>query len=87
MTADERISIEMHSIESRFVIGHQIYCLQACMCAFLSPEILQAGAVNGLNILHVGNLFNFMKTHLVDHGADSAWLVLEPASCIKWTIT
>ena len=57
------------------------------MCAFLSPEILQAGAVNGLNILHVGNLFNFMKTHLVDHGADSAWLVLEPASCIKWTIT
>ena len=27
---------------------HQIYCLQACMCALFSPEILQAEAVNGL---------------------------------------
>ena len=28
--------------------GHQIYCLQACMCALFSPEILQAEAVKGL---------------------------------------
>ena len=27
---------------------HQIYCFQACMCAFLSTKILQAGAVKGL---------------------------------------
>ena len=27
---------------------HQIYCLQACMCAIFSLEILQAGAVKGL---------------------------------------
>ena len=27
---------------------HQIYCLHACMCAFLSPEILYAGAVKGI---------------------------------------
>ena len=27
---------------------HQIYCLQACMCALFSPEILRAGAVKGL---------------------------------------
>ena len=38
----------MHSIESRFVIGHQIYCLQACKCALFSPEILRRGIVKGL---------------------------------------
>ena len=27
---------------------HQIYCLEACMCALFSPEISQAGAVKGL---------------------------------------
>ena len=27
---------------------HQIYCLEACMCALFSPEILQAVAVKGL---------------------------------------
>ena len=26
-----------------------MYCLQACMNALFSPEILQAGAVKGLN--------------------------------------
>ena len=36
----------MHGIESRF--DHQKYCLQACMCALFSPEMLQAGAVKGL---------------------------------------
>ena len=38
----------MHSIESRFVIGLLIYCLEACMWALFNPEILQAGAVKGL---------------------------------------
>ena len=28
---------------------HQIYCFRACMCTLFSPEILQAGAVKGLN--------------------------------------
>ena len=28
--------------------GHQIYCMDACMCALFSPEVLQAGAVKGL---------------------------------------
>ena len=32
---------------------HQIHCLQACMCALFSPEILQAGAVKGLNYIIV----------------------------------
>ena len=27
---------------------HQRYCLQACMCALFSPDILQAVAVKGL---------------------------------------
>ena len=27
---------------------HQMYCLQACMCAFFSSEFLQAEAVKGL---------------------------------------
>ena len=27
---------------------HQVYCLEACTGALLSPENLQAGAVNGL---------------------------------------
>ena len=29
---------------------HQIYCFQACMCALFSPEIVQAGAVKGVNL-------------------------------------
>ena len=29
--------------------GHQIYCLQACMCALFSLEILHPGTVKGLN--------------------------------------
>ena len=32
---------------------HQIYCLHVCICALLSPEILQDGAVKGLIILTV----------------------------------
>ena len=28
--------------------GRHMYCLQACMCAHFSPEILQAVAVKGL---------------------------------------
>ena len=56
--AREKISIKMHSAESRFVIGSSKYAicyrtikicyLQACTCALFSPEILQAGAVKGL---------------------------------------
>ena len=46
--AHESISAKMHSIESRFVIGLLIYCLEACMWALFNPEILQAGAVKGL---------------------------------------
>ena len=38
----------MHSIESRFVKDHQIYCLGACMHALFSPDILLAWAVKGL---------------------------------------
>ena len=37
----------MPSIESIFL---KIYCLEACVCALLTLEILQAGAVKGLNI-------------------------------------
>ena len=37
------------SAHGKFVIGpSNIYCLQACMCTLLGPEILQAGAVKGL---------------------------------------
>ena len=48
--ARERISIKMYSTESRFVYDHQIYCLQACMWAFFSPESLHAG-VNPLTAM------------------------------------
>ena len=51
MTAGERISIKMRSIESSFVIGHQIYCLHACMRALFRPEIGQVVAVKGLNMI------------------------------------
>ena len=48
-----------HELEKRFISkcslfkagllqDHQIYCLQACKCPFLSPEILQAVARKGL---------------------------------------
>ena len=47
--AFEKISMKMRSIDSRIVIQkHQLYCLEACMGALLSPEMLQAGAVKGL---------------------------------------
>ena len=49
--ARERNSIKIHSTESKFLQGHQIYYLQTCtcMCALFSPDILQAGAGKGLN--------------------------------------
>ena len=56
--AGERTSVKMHSIESRFVTGlsniqdYRIYCLQECICALISPEILQAEAVKGLMVPH-----------------------------------
>ena len=50
--ACERTSIKMHSTESGFVTGHQIHCLQDCMWALFSLEILHAGAVNRLSTYH-----------------------------------
>ena len=32
------------------LLGRQMYCLEECMWAFLSPEILSAEAVKGLNV-------------------------------------
>ena len=49
--ARERNSIKMRSTKSRFVKGHQLYCLQECMRALFSPETLQAGSVKGLTVL------------------------------------
>ena len=40
----------MHSMESRFVIRHEVYCLMVCICALLSPEILQIEALKGLRV-------------------------------------
>ena len=47
------ISIKMHSSDSGLVTGHQMYCLEECMCAHFSLEILQAVAVKGLILLSV----------------------------------
>ena len=44
----QRIYIKMHCTESRFVIGPSNICLQACMWALFSPEMLQVAAVKGL---------------------------------------
>ena len=46
----------------------QIYCLRARMCAFFSPDVLQAGAVEGLNRFHsycsgVGSLLKSIVIH------------------------
>ena len=41
----------MYNTESTFLLqGHQIYCLQACICALLNPELLQAGTVKGVKV-------------------------------------
>ena len=45
----ESISAKMHSIESRFVIGLLIYCLEACMWALFSPEIFTSWGSEGVN--------------------------------------
>ena len=54
--SDENISITMHSIESRLVIGPSniLFARRIIMCALFSPEILQPGAVAGLTLrIHV----------------------------------
>ena len=35
-------------LKVNLLLDHQTYCLQACVCARFSPEILQAGAMKGL---------------------------------------
>ena len=48
--APERISIKVHSIEKKFVTDYQIIILfGGGGCPLLTPEILQARAVKGLN--------------------------------------
>ena len=42
--------------------NHQVYCLQACMCAIFSPEILQALAVKGLK--HIMSVALSLHQHL-----------------------
>ena len=39
-------------LKSELLYDHQIYCLQARMCTLFSPEVLQAGAVKGLNFFN-----------------------------------
>ena len=46
--AHERIFIKTHNTEIRFVIGPEKYTVSRRVSAIFSPEILQAGAVNGL---------------------------------------
>ena len=58
------MSIKVHSTESKLVIGPSnniytvciLYCLGACMCELLTPEILDARAVKGLMVSHLSLL-------------------------------
>ena len=38
----------------------QLYCLEACMCALSSPEILQAVAVKGLIIIIIDQYYSVL---------------------------
>ena len=49
--AREGTSTEMHSTESRVVIGPSNMLFAACMCALFSPENLRAGTVKGLTLV------------------------------------
>ena len=47
----------MHTIESDLLLDGKLYCLQACVSAFFSPEILQTWAVKGLIVIISSFLF------------------------------
>ena len=64
-----------------------MYCVEACMCALFSPELLQAGAVKGLMLIDRASYSCFLDMEVERfQKARTCYLISTPPSLL-WIYT